>query len=175
MVDLAQNRHLIINVSDRTGKPLVGADIVFKMRDAVIAEVRRSNGHGEVTLPISETDPIEVVVTYRGATQTGKFGPDQNHFEFKYNEDTSLFAGHLPLWVGIGFVLLAVALVVAIPHPEMLQARVLYGVFAIGAGGFATELSGQLNVQAQVQRFAIGAGGAMAVFVLLWLTNPIAG
>lgn len=88
-----------------------------------------------------------------------------------------------PTWqvitsVGIGlFCLLGIlTLSLIIPEPTEWQGFVFRGCFALGLAAVAVIVPGFLNVNAQVRGagnyFKIVAGGAIAIFIVIWLINP---
>lgn len=88
-----------------------------------------------------------------------------------------------PQWqtiVGLvfGIVMLAVsiAIAIAIPEPSMYQQFILRGSFAIALAAIIPIITGFMNVTAKIKTrgtyFKVVAGGALAMFVLLWLVNP---
>ena len=80
---------------------------------------------------------------------------------------------HLPFLVGLGLILVATALVFAFGTPTALQTRIVIGVFALGGGALATELSGMIKVNLKLgTQLAIGATGALAIFVILYFKVP---
>jgi hypothetical protein len=57
-------------------------------------------------------------------------------------------------------------------QPTPLQTKIIQALLALGFGGFATELTGFLKVDMNWgPRLVVGAGGALAVFVILWFTS----
>jgi hypothetical protein len=74
---------------------------------------------------------------------------------------------------GVLFLVTISTLVVFIPNPTKAQAQVFSVVLALAAGGFASVLSGMLNVRLNLtSRVAIGATGALAVFVIVYFFVP---
>jgi VIT1/CCC1 family predicted Fe2+/Mn2+ transporter len=74
---------------------------------------------------------------------------------------------------GVLFMSVILTLIVHIPNPTKAQAHVFSVVLALAAGGFASALSGMLNVRLTLgSRVAIGATGALAVFVIVYFFMP---
>lgn len=164
-------RHLIIFVRDRAGRPLNGAKIVFAIAGTAYGEVPSAQGRGDITLPNTVTQPIDVTVSYNGEDKTAKVANGQQSYEFRYDVDTAP-TGHLALWVGVALILLAIVLAFVFQQPTPLQTKIIQALLALGFGGFATELTGFLKVDMNWgPRLVVGAGGALAVFVILWFTN----
>lgn len=76
--------------------------------------------------------------------------------------------------VGIGAVALLLVLIfaVTIPEPSEFQIFVFRVTLALGAAGIGALLPGVLNVRAGGAKTVIRAGGALALFVLVYLLNP---
>ncbi len=80
---------------------------------------------------------------------------------------------HFPAIVGIVFILLTVILAMTIQHPSPFQIHVMLATLALGAGGFAGEFAGYLVANITLGRkLAVTAGGAMAIFALLFFFVP---
>lgn len=164
------DRHLVVFVRDRAGRLLPGADISFFIDGVPYGQVDGSEGRAEITLPGANSRPLDVTASYKGDTKTAKVAAGQQSYEFRFDVDTG--TSHLGLWVGCGFVIIAVILGFTFDNPTPLQTKIIQGLFALGCGGFATELSGFLKVDMSWgTKLVIGAGGALAVFVILWFTN----
>jgi hypothetical protein len=74
---------------------------------------------------------------------------------------------------GVLFLVAILTLVIFIPNPTKAQAQVFSVVLALAAGGFASVLSGMLNVRLNLtSKVAIGATGALAVFVIVYFFVP---
>jgi VIT1/CCC1 family predicted Fe2+/Mn2+ transporter len=74
---------------------------------------------------------------------------------------------------GVIFIAVILTLVIFIPNPTPAQARVFSVVLALAAGGFASFLSGMLNVRLSLKsKVVIGATGALAVFVIVYFFVP---
>jgi hypothetical protein len=80
------------------------------------------------------------------------------------------------LVVGGLLLLLSVVIAVFIPHPTRWQEFVFRGTFSIGLAAFAAVIPGFVKVNARVKGWGnylqIIAGGAVAIFVIVWLVNP---
>lgn len=77
--------------------------------------------------------------------------------------------GIIPLW--IGGILLAIPIIALffIPEPSIYQFFAFRVCFGLGGAGIASHIPGWLNVN--INNW-IKAGGAIAIFVLLWFFNP---
>jgi hypothetical protein len=89
----------------------------------------------------------------------------------------------VPKWqlitsLSVGCVSLIVSVVIALmlPNPTAYQVFILRGLFAIALASIASIIPGFLNLETGAKSaaafFSIYAGGAIAIFVLIWLINP---
>lgn len=100
-------------------------------------------------------------------------------FDVKAVESTT----RVPQWqiitglaFGIIMVVVSIVIAIAIPEPTMYQQFVLRGAFAIAIAAITPIITGFMNVTAKINTkgtyFKVVAGGALAMFVLLWVVNP---
>jgi hypothetical protein len=73
---------------------------------------------------------------------------------------------------GVVFVVILLVIAVSIPNPTEFQFFVFRVVLALVAAAIAALVPGFLNIQSQVYRSRLRAGGAVAVFVIVYLINP---
>jgi hypothetical protein len=74
---------------------------------------------------------------------------------------------------GVVFIAAILVIVLAVPNPTIPQWRVFCVVLALAAGGAATTLTGMMRVDLHFgKRIAIGATGALAVFVVVYFFVP---
>lgn len=89
----------------------------------------------------------------------------------------------IPKWqlitsVSIGCIALIASVIIAlaVPNPTTYQVFILRGLFAIALASIASIIPGFLNLETGAKSnaayFGIYAGGAIAIFVLIWLFNP---
>jgi hypothetical protein len=77
---------------------------------------------------------------------------------------------HIAAIIGLALAAVTVALTFAVRNVTPLQRQILLSLFALAGGAIATEIPGFLNINMSFgAKSAIGAGGALAVFVLLYL------
>ena len=88
-------------------------------------------------------------------------------------------AGALPLWEKLtlyglaGLMLLGMVIYsIAIPNPTAQQEFVFRLILALGAAALGAFLPGFLHIQGRVANFSVRAGGALGMFVLVYLINP---
>jgi hypothetical protein len=163
-------RTIDIFVRDRSGHLIPGVGIKFAIDGKSAGEVNGSEGRGRIELPETNKKPVDVTVSYRNEEKTAKIAYGQDSYEFRYDVDLSV--NHVPLWSGAGLILLTVFLAFYFKDPTPIQLKIIQGLFSVGLGGIATELTGFLNVDMKFgTRLVIGAGGALAVFVVLWSTD----
>ncbi|MDP9052148.1 MAG: hypothetical protein M3O31_15720 [Acidobacteriota bacterium] len=74
---------------------------------------------------------------------------------------------------GVTFIVVLLALAVAIPHPTASQFFVFRVVLALAASGFAGALTGFIHIElGDVSTPWLQAGGGLAVFAIVYLINP---
>ena len=80
---------------------------------------------------------------------------------------------HVPLLVGLALLGLAIILAFTFNTVNPLQFRIVLGTFALAGGAISTEISGMLRVDLNFgKKLVIGATGAIAVFIILYLVVP---
>src|SRR5690242_14091308 len=74
---------------------------------------------------------------------------------------------------GVAFLAALLVLAVAIPNPTQTQFETFRIIIALAAGGVAAVIPGLLDLQLkQGAGFALRAGGALAVFVVVYFYSP---
>ena len=84
------------------------------------------------------------------------------------NQNSST-ATYLTAGVGVIFILISVLLIILYPNPSPAQYQVFKIVLALACAGFAAAIPGAINVGVG---HAVRAGGAMAVFVIIYFFSP---
>jgi hypothetical protein len=74
--------------------------------------------------------------------------------------------------VGVALIFLLLAAAYLVPSPTVFQIFVLRAVLAAAVAAFAGILPGFLHVGWLSKRSYLRAGGALAVFIVIWLVNP---
>jgi hypothetical protein len=172
------NRQIHVFIRDAHQRPIPGATIHWKINGQDAGTTQSDGGGGSITLQSSDAK-VGVEVTYEGHSQAATLAVGQDTLTFHFPDvdlypmKPSFVNEHLAFVAGL--VLIAVALVLAFVFstPTPLQTRIILVVAALGGGAFATELSGMIQVNVSLgQRLAIGATGALAVFVILYFAVP---
>ncbi len=73
---------------------------------------------------------------------------------------------------GIVFVVTLLLLAIRFPHPTPFQNFVFRTVLSLAAAGVAATVPGFISVDIAVPNFALSAGGAIAVFIVVYRVNP---
>jgi hypothetical protein len=73
---------------------------------------------------------------------------------------------------GAGFLIALLVIAVLIPEPTDFQIFVFRLILAVAAGAFGSVIPGFLAVDGEVKKFSIRAGGALALFVIVYFLNP---
>lgn len=174
-------RSVVIDVRDDRGVFVEGATVVMTLgeRELVKAE--------NITIPPTfhlndTTTPLKFVASYGKFRGEVRLAPDVWRYEIRLNglklprpsENPPFYERHLVFICGC--VGLAIGMWLAISYPRSARPD-LYKwmaiVFAISAGCVASEIPGFLNVKLSIEKRAtIAAGGAIAVFVILFFFNP---
>ena len=75
----------------------------------------------------------------------------------------------VPLWIGGVFLAIPIIALFFIPEPSIYQFFAFRVCFGLGGAGIASHIPGWLNIN--INNW-VKAGGAIAIFVLLWFFNP---
>lgn len=73
---------------------------------------------------------------------------------------------------GVVFVIVMIALNVIIPNPTSTQYETFKVVLALAAAGIGGILAGFIHVEGTFNKIAIRAGGALALFLVIYLAHP---
>jgi hypothetical protein len=74
--------------------------------------------------------------------------------------------------LGLIFVIVLLVTAMAVPNPSYFQLFVFRIVLALAAAGIAAIVPGLINFESKTPLYAIRGGGALAVFLLVYLVNP---
>ena len=167
-----------IFVRDRKQRPIPGASIAFTKDGVPAGGVSNAEGRGRIELP-NRNIKVGVTVDYDDQQpQTVQLGQNQDTFTFTFDVDVvpgwrESMERHIPLIVGLILFAVAIVLAFAFGNPTPLQTRIILGAFSLGGGAIATEISGMIRVDLNLgTKLVIGATGALAIFVILYLVLP---
>jgi hypothetical protein len=167
-------RTIDIFVRDRQDRTIPGAKIQFTRDGILVGEVTNAEGRARIELP-DRTCVIGVSTSYNEETQTVKLAQAQDSFTFKFDVDVGpmFMEKHIALFVGLGLFVTGIALAFIFRTINPLQHHIILGTFSLGGGAIATEISGMVKVDISVgNAIAIGATGALAIFVILYMVAP---
>jgi hypothetical protein len=85
---------------------------------------------------------------------------------YRWGEDPHLML--TLLWIGVGLLVLTVIIALFVPRPTSFQMFVFRIVASLGAAGIGASLPGFIGFKSA----SVTAGGAVALFVLIYLVNP---
>ncbi|WP_049855375.1 hypothetical protein [Dickeya fangzhongdai] len=90
-------------------------------------------------------------------------------FDVEESEDKNKMDIYLPVGIGIFFMLISFSAALILKEPTQSQFFAIRGMFSLGGAGVGSCIPGWLNVNVKGY---VKAGGALAIFVILWLLNP---
>lgn len=175
----AFSRRVSVTATDKNRERIAGAVFQWYVNGVTGGEGNSDGGFSSYEV-LDPAATISVSATVAGVTQ----GPEKldaatPEYEFRFLEKVvhplwrQFFMKHFPAFVGIVFILLALALVFIFPNPQPLQKHLILAVFALGGGGFGGEIAGFLKADLTMSsKLTISAGGAAAIFVLLYFFFP---
>lgn len=173
-------RTIIVYVRDRTGRLLAGAKVGFWLNKVYAGEVPSGEGHASITVENLQ-DEVEVNAVYGGVEQKVPLSQSQDSWTFQFDVDPfphtliAIMKQKIPLLVGLLLLFTALALGFAYPEPQVIQVRLILSTASLAGGLIASEIPGMLNVNMSFgKKLVVGATGALAVFVLLFLVGPSA-
>lgn len=73
---------------------------------------------------------------------------------------------------GVLFISIILFLSLKLPNPTPTQFFTFRVVLALAAAGIGATIPGILDIKGTIQQLTIGAGGAIALFILVYLVNP---
>jgi hypothetical protein len=173
---------MLVKVVDRDGGPIQGASVKFFLsRKPMGSCVTGSTGTCHVLITPTPS-AIKVSVDVNGLHKEQVVDADAGSFTFQFTEIEGVMTpkptfmefvrDRFALLTWIAFLFIAVALTFSI-QTTVFQQRIILALFALGGAGAATELTGFLGVTLSFgKKLAIQAGGALAVFVILYLIVP---
>lgn len=172
------SRRIDVTARDSNGELVRGADFEWFVGCESVGSGHQSDGHSclEVSDPNASVAVSAILDGERKPAVT--LAHDQNFYEFVFDvaihptwKDFAM--KHFPALIGIFFILLAVVLAFVFQEPNTLQTRILLATFALGGGGFGGEIAGFINTDLTLgEKLKISAGGACAIFVILFFFVP---
>jgi hypothetical protein len=168
---------LLAKVVNRDGGPIGNANVEFFLNNVALGKCRTSSS-GVCHIDVEDTaDAITVKASVEGLTKIATVDPETQTYVVRFTEiippSPSFFERHFPALSGIAFLLIAIGLTFIFPEATPFQQRIIRATFALAGGGFAAEIPGFLDIQLTVrQKMSIQAGGALAVFVILFFFEP---
>jgi hypothetical protein len=134
---------------------------------ASIFELRRISDEADLHLmPIEEAD----VSRNPGFTDPRTI---VNQFSSTPQKEHKTLYTFLGFSFGVVFLIAMLAIAIIIPNPAPFQVRTFTTVMALAAAGAATVMTGLINTEIKLgTQLVIGATGALAVFVIVYMVNP---
>jgi Na+-transporting NADH:ubiquinone oxidoreductase subunit NqrB len=108
-------------------------------------------------LPLDAQDAILAYSTLKALTMSK---PDVNW------EKIAAFA------CGVIFLVTLLIIAITVPTPSSFQAFIFRVVLSVAAAAFIALVPGFINVETKFKGFWVRAGGALAIFVIVYLMNP---
>lgn len=166
-------RRIEVSARGADNQLLPGAEFTFESNGTKLGEARSTDGHASIELE-SRDIAVTVTVLYGGKSQSCNLSSYQDDWTFRFGTTSSTFLrAHFPALLGCLLLLLTIALAFAQSNQNALQIRIILAVLALAGGLIATEIPGLLHANVTFgEKVAIIAGGALAVFVILFLTVP---
>lgn len=177
------NKILNVFVVDRNGSPISGAKIIASDSGAPIGSGTTTGSRNRpVCLQLDEGyESIEISAEY-GKLRKGPVCVDlaNRNFEFVFEEVSLPRPNTGPAtWekiaafaFGVIFVAVLLGVAFAAPNPTDFQLFVFRIVLALAAAGVAAVIPGFLHIESKTALYAVRAGGALGVFLLVFLVNP---
>lgn len=128
---------------------------------AIESTIKGLNGLHELEEHDLEVIKVEITINSDG-TET-KITMEKNN-----NHTYRMMAIMLGFFLVVGLIMI----IILIPNPTSAQNSIFRGAFALGGGGFASCLTGMMDIKAKFPKIAISATGAFAAFVLLYYVGP---
>jgi hypothetical protein len=177
------NKTLNIFVVDRNGTPVPSATVIVSHSGLRIGTSTTTGKRNRpVGLQLDEAYGCVDITVEFGKWIKGPFSVDlaTRNFEVTFEEvflPTS--SAGPPIWekvaaftFGVIFVVTLLVFAITVPNPTESQFFIFRIVLALAAAGVAAIIPGFLNIESKTALYAIRAGGALGVFLLVYLVNP---
>ena len=168
------DRNIQIFVFDRNHNQVNGATIRFFSKGELVGTAISASGRASVQVQDINTE-IEVKVDYKGQLKEAILAQEQNTYDFVYDISIKepFLREYFPALVGLGLVILAVALVFIVGMNTNFEKQIVLILMSLGAGGVASVIPGFLNVHLTLaKKLAVSAAGAMGIFVIVYFFVP---
>jgi hypothetical protein len=173
---------MLVKVVDRNSQPIERAVVKFFVEATHFGTCTTGSSGACHILITPSAKAIRITADAEGFHKEQLVDSDSGSFTFQFeeiecetlseNHVAMLAEKHFPGLTGIAFLLLAIYLAFS-GETTIFQKRIILATFALAGAGLATELTGFLRVQLSFgTKLAIQAGGALAVFIILYLLVP---
>lgn len=169
-------RRVAVFAKDRYGHPITEVNFSWKINGKHAGSINNSS-QSNIDIAGREAT-ISVTAEYKGKKKTVTLDNSQASYTFHFGVSvfpywSDFFMKHFPAVVGIVFILIAITLAFVFPEPNNLQRHLILSMFSLGGGGFGGEIAGFIKVDMTLNnKLKIAAGGAAAIFVLLFFFVP---
>lgn len=129
-----------------------------------------------------KVDPVIVRITDNIKNNSGQFNMSTSSEQQKSTDESVINSTQnlgIPQWekivgviFGLAFVTALLALSVFIPDPTPSQYVTFKTILALAAAGIGGVLAGTIHVEGTFQKLTVRAGGAIALFVLVFFFSP---
>ena len=137
---------------------------------------------GMFSMQVSDpTASIETEAEYEGKTKKEKLAPEATTIELRFEDIVLKKPSSVPPWIiytvavvsGVVGLITVLILISLAPDPTDHQFFVFRVVIALSAGAFGATIPGFLHLRLPLWRQGlISAGGAIALFVIVYMLNP---
>ncbi len=169
-------RRVAVFAKDRYGRPIPEVNFSWQINGNDAGSINNSS---QSNIDIADKEAtFSITAVYKGKKKTVTLDNSQTSYTFYFGVSVfpywrDFFMKHFPAVVGIVFILIAVTLAFVFPEPNNLQRHLILAMFSLGGGGFGGEIAGFIKVDMTLKnKLEIAAGGAAAIFVLLFFFVP---
>jgi hypothetical protein len=172
-------RRIVVRAKDASGVPIRGARFEWRVNGEVAGAGELTDGHSDLEV----TDPGAVVTVSAEVggirREAVRLAANAQQYEFRFDEIDQFPAWQhfvrtrFPVLTGVMFVLLTITLAFVFGRPTRFQTNIMYATFALGGGAFSSWIAGEIRTDLTVgKKLTISAGGAAAIFVILYFFRP---
>ena len=87
-------------------------------------------------------------------------------------QDLQRWEKQMMIYSGAAFLVVLLLIAVLVSNPTPFQIFLFRVVLAVAAAAFGCAIPGFLSLEGKVQTFSLRAGGALALFAMVYLVNP---